>query len=443
MKKLIVIVLLAALALLLVPIAGAAPSTYNSGFQVQNLSTTATANIVITFYNQNGSVAATVSDTVAANDSNTYFPLPTSVPSGFDGSVVISSDQAVAAITNILGDGFAFGASYGGFSQGAGNLNLPLVMKANFGFDTWFNVQNAGSGPTTVTVSYPGTSCTEQATISAGAAARFNQSTNTCLPNGFVGSAQVSAANASDSIVATVVETGATTLFAYNGFTSGSTNPVMPLMQANNFGYHSGIQIQNQGGSATNVTVSYSPSPGQPGTACTETQSIPAGQSKTFALYVFSLSGPGGTSNCTFGQRFIGSASVTANSTSQPLAPIVNQTNFAEKGSAYSGFDPNAASAKIVMPLIMDQNFGFYTGFNVLNVGSTATVTCSFSGVGSSFNVSQSLGSGQAMNHLQLNHLPAGYVGSATCTGGSIIGVVNELGSGAGDNLFTYEAFNE
>lgn len=181
MKKFIVLftVIVSAL-VLMVATAAAQPTTYDSGFQVQNLGDGA-ATVNITFYNQDGSVEAQVDDSIALNGSKTYFPLPGGVSSGFDGSVVISSDQPVAAITNVLGDGFDYGASYGGFDGGAGSVNLPLIMRNNGGFSTWFNVQNTGASATSVTVSYANSDCTETASIQPGAAATFDQSTNTCL----------------------------------------------------------------------------------------------------------------------------------------------------------------------------------------------------------------------------------------------------------------------
>ncbi|MCI0398876.1 MAG: hypothetical protein L0322_28640, partial [Chloroflexi bacterium] len=177
MKKVVVLLVLAAALLLLVPAAGAQGGlSYNAGFQVQNLSDTNDATINITYYDQDGSVNTTVTDTVDAGSSNTYFPIHAGA--GFNGSVVISSDQPVAAITNILANGVSYGASYGGFSAGANAVSLPLVMKANSGFSTWFNVQNAGASATTVTVEYAGQpTCDQSATIQPGAAATFDQGT--------------------------------------------------------------------------------------------------------------------------------------------------------------------------------------------------------------------------------------------------------------------------
>lgn len=441
-------------ALLLVSAVGAQGSlNYDSGFQVQNLSDTDPAAIVIRFYNKDGTVDDQVNDTVQPGRNKTYFPI--SASPGFDGSVVVSSDQPVAAIVNVVANNFAYGASYSGFESGAEQLSLPLIMKENSGFSTWFNVQNAGSSSVDVDVSYAGTSCTDAATIEPGAAATFDQASDSCLPSGYVGAASVDAPGG--SVVATVMEVGPTTLFAYSGFTGGSQDVIMPLVNANNSGFISGIQIQNRGGTDTDVTVAFEPSleGGSPvGTACEETKTVPAGGSATFGLYAMSLANDPdpGTDDCVHGERFVGSASVSANSAGQPLVGIVNQLNQGtSKGSAYSAFDPAQASGEIVLPLIMDRNSGYFTGINVVNIGSTASaIDCTYTSEDGSVSktfTSPSLSNGESFNHLQLNFLADGFVGSGVCTaktaGAEILGQVNELGSSAtADQLFTYEAFN-
>lgn len=452
MKKIAVLLTLL-MVMALASLASAGPSVYSSSIQIQNLSDTEAANINIAFYTASGT-EITVSDTVAAGSSNTYFPLPSQVPAGFSGSAVISSSKPVAAIVNVVGDGFNFGASYGGFSAGASSVSLPLIMKGNSGFDTWFHVQNAGSDSVNVTVAFANTACTQTASIPRGAAAKFDQATNTCLPTRYVGAATVTATTAGGQIVATAMQVGATTLFAYNGFAGGgSTNVVMPLVNANNAGYITGIQIQNVGSAATDVTLSYAPAAA--GAACTETKTIPANESRTFALYAFNTGTDPqpGTNNCAKGARFVGSASVTDNSASQSLVGVVNQLNLAAaKGSAYNAFNPAQATATAVAPLIMDRNSGFFTGMNVMNVGTSATtVTCRYvkssDGSVTLTDTSASLAPNTAFNVLHNNLLGNRWVGSVTCTanaaGGLLIGQVNELGAGAGDNLFTYEMFNK
>lgn len=410
--------------------------TYTSGFQVQNLEAT-DANISVTYYNPDGTVDATATDTISGNSSKTYFPVGAS--DGFSGSVVVSSDRQVGAVVNVLGTSpSTAGASYVGTSDGSTTVQLPLLMKGNSGFDTWFNVQNTSSSTANVTVNYSdGTSAT--ATIAAGASASFYQASeshNSAVFSGIITSDQ--------PVAAAVVEESSSVMFAYSGFPSGSTTPVMPLVNANNAGYITGIQILNGGSSDTDVTVSYTPS--DAGTACTETQTIPAGQSATFALFAFGNSSAQAntTTTCVASERFVGSAKVTTNSTNQDLTAIVNQLKPGVDGEAYGAFDPATATNTVVLPLIMDRNSGFFTGFNLMNVGSSASVNCTFTG--SSVTVSDTLDTDAALTAIQLNALADGYVGSATCTagsGGQLLAVVNEVKIGTTDNLLVYEGISQ
>lgn len=421
---------------------GATPASalffsYTAGIQVQNLSGT-TANIVITFYDATGATSGTTNDAVGGNSSKTYFPL-SSVAAGFNGSAIVSADQQVAAVVNILGNNGVAAASYIGMQAGANSLQIPLLMKGNFGFNTWFKVQNVGSAATNITVNYSDGTSASATNVAPGAAATFDQATET--HNATVFAADVTSSG--QPLVTSVIEESASTMFAFNGFTGGSTNPVMPLINANNFGYITGVQIKNGGGAASNVTVTYTSTGGA---SCTETQSIPAGQSATFALGVFTTGAPAGaTTDCTLGGTFVGSARVTGNSASVPLTAIVNQLNNTDgTGEAYSGFDPAALTNKVVMPLIMDRNFGYFTGFNIANVGGSATnVSCTFTG--SSYTVSANLPAGGVLNDVQLNKIADSYVGGATCTGDAgakLAAVVNELGTGGGDQFLVYEAIN-
>ncbi len=430
--------------------------SYSTGFGIQNLEGS-DASIVITFYNQDGSTPANsqINDTVLANSSKTYATL-TTVASGFNGSVVISSDRQVASVVNIKGTGTTTAwAAYNGSAQGNPTVYLPLLMKNNFGFNSWFSVQNAGSQSTTATVNYSdGTSA--QQTIAPNASKTFDQATETHTPKTFSG---VVTSSNSQPLVAAVIQEDPRTLFAYTGFNGGTTTPVFPLVNANNFGYATGIQIQNLGGTDTTVTVSYTPA--SAGSACTETQTILANSSATFGLYAFSYTPPGGLLNysttCTRGalpstSPFIGSARVISNSASMPLAGAGNQLKAGVNGGAYDSFDPATATQSVVFPLIMDRNFGYFTGFSVVNVGSGSTrVVCTFTNT--SYKVDQTLAAGASLVDVQLNKIANLYVGAATCTGttdgttpdtnAKLVGVANELNSGlAGDNFLVYEGVN-
>jgi hypothetical protein len=435
MKRSITILFTLLLMLAAFSVASAGKFSYLSGIQVQNLAAV-DANVQLSYYNQDGTLdGSAVDDIIPANGSVTYFPVDAT--DGFDGSVVISADQPVAAISNILGDLGAAAASYVGSGAGSTSVNLPLLFQDNAGFDTWFNVQNTGTADATVDVAYSDGTVVADVVIAPGAAHTFDQATETHSAAVFSG-----VVSSDQPVAVAVIQESVDVMFAYTGFTTGTPNPVLPLINANNGGYITGVQIQNTGATPTDVTVSYTASTA--GTDCTETLTIPANDSTTFALLAFSGTNTGETC-ANAPTKFVGSAEVTGNTANNDLVAIVNQLLIGVNGGTYGSFDAAAATSTVVLPLIMDRNSGYYTGFNVQNVGAAeTTVTCTFTN--STHEEVATLSPGEAMNALQFEAIADAYVGSATCNAdasGSIIGVVNELGpSSTADQLLVYEAVN-
>lgn len=431
--------------------------TYSASINLVNLDP-GSATFTINFYNQDGTSPAnsTISDSVAGNGVKNYYPLNT-VPSGFNGAVSVSSNKPMASIVNVIGNNFAAAAAYNGVSQGSTTVYLPVLMKNNFNFNSWFNVQNVGTATANVTVNYSdGTTATRA--IPVNGSYTFDQSAETHSATVF--SARI---NSDQPIVAVVIQEDPKTLFAYTGFASGSTNPVFPTVNSNNFGYFSGLGLQNLGATDTVVTVSYTPA--GLGTACTETQTIQAGKSATFIQYAFSYPLPTGagapigwSSTCVRGSptsqttAFVGSARVTSNSAGVPLVGVVNQLKAGNNGEAYNGFDPNVGTNKVVFPLIMDRNFGYFTGFNIVNAGASSTrVVCTFTNT--TYKVDSVIAAGASLNDVQLNKIANGYVGAGTCLGttdgttpdpaAKLLGAANQLRSSTQDELLVYEGINQ
>ena len=427
--------------------------TWNSGFQVQNLENTE-ATINIMYYNQDGTVAADVDDTIPALGSKTYFPIDENVGTTFNGSVVISSNTKVVAIANLLASGAVTAASStNSFSAGAMTVNLPLIMRGNSGFNTWFNVQNTGASSTTVTVTYyPGShgnsGVTDTATIPAGAAATFDQEDKTALGTKFIGSATVT--SDSQDIVATVEQVGSNesfmVLMGYNGFVAGSTTVNLPLVMALNSGFYTGIQCQNGGTGSTTITVDYGPNTAGALAPTDDSATVAAGASETF----LQLGGK-------WTDIYVGSATVTS-SPAEPLMCIVNQVMAGaapadpDFGTAYEGFDPAGATSQASAPLIMANNSGYYTAFQVQNVSGSdpCAVTATYSantvpGMGTPTPETQSIAAGASKTFFQASgQWTDRYVGSATITGSgcSVVAIVNQFLPGGSDQFFTYNAFN-
>ncbi|MCC6165594.1 MAG: hypothetical protein IT329_00060 [Caldilineaceae bacterium] len=420
------------------PVYAQAFPSYDSGVQVQNLQGTA-GSVTLKSYTEDGTEKTVVAaDPITANGSNTYFAATLPLDQGFKGSMVVSADVEVAAIANIVTPGFTAAAAYLAANEGATTVQLPLLMKNNSGYNTWFAVQNTASTEATVDIVYSDGVVINDVVIKPSASKTFYQSQEN-HPADPQGRSVFSAIITSDQpIVAAVLEETSTLMFAYTGFTGGAKKPVMPLINYQPaIGYQTGVQIQNVGNAATNVTVTYTPAKdpvtNNPiGTTCTETLAIQPGKSETFALRAFAPGdSPGENSTCADGVRFVGAAEVTDNSADQDLTVIVNQTTGVV-GGAYGGFDPGSVTAKVVLPLIQDRrgaDFQFWTGFNIMNVGNgNTTVTCSYTG--SSFTQQATLTPGGVMNALQKDNIADGYAGSGTCTTNpamSIVGVVNQL----------------
>jgi hypothetical protein len=449
MKKLgLALVVALLVAVFLVPAASAQSITWTSGFQVQNLSTS-TASIVVSYYNQDGSKnIPDVSDTISGMGSKTYFPI--SANSGFNGSVVVSSDQPIVAIANTLGNSPKYAASTEGFSEGSNSVKLPLIIKGNAGYYTWFNVQNAGSAAASVTVQYvPGSAgnayTAPAVTVQPGAAATFNQRDLANLGAKFVGSAVVTS---DQPVVATVMQVGETytNMMGYNGFTEGSTAVSLPLVMANNGGYYTGVQVQNVGSASATVTVDYGNNIAGSFAPANETATLAPNESATF----LQAGGQWGSN------KYVGSATITC---PQPIVAIANQVKLGAPGgvslgTAYNGFDASKATNKISAPLIMANNSGYYTGVQVQNVGTSAVnITIEYGpNTGGSYSPASATATiqpGNSYNAIQNGGAWTGnkYVGSMTVTAANssdkIVMIVNQIWPAAqGDQFMSYNGFN-
>jgi len=445
MKKFFSILMAIALVLVILPVSGAqaqAPVGYESAIQIQNLADT-DGLITLTFFNLEGFVVGTADHPIGANESVNFYRGTMPIAPGFDGSVVVASNVPTAGLSNLVGlkagnTPMTYGA-FSAFSEGSPSVYLPTLMKGNYGYNTFYYVQNLGEADATVDITYSDGLTAQLTGIKPGASKAVKQ-----VDEAHAGKVFSATLTADQNIAVTVAQTGPT-LLTYNGFGMGTVYPIMPLFQANNYGYITGIQIQNAGGMATDVTVAYTP--GAVGTACTETQTIPACESRTFGLTAFKGTSP--DSNCVK-EQFVGSAAVTVNSQSQSLVAVVNQLNGAAvKGGSYNAFDPAAGKGKVIFPLIMDRNYGYFTGWSIVNVGGAEIpaggVVCEVQqgGVVVKTIESPAIPVNGAWTMTHNGQIADKFVGGATCTtAGTVIGVLNQIGPGTGvDSLLVSEAF--
>ncbi len=516
MKKLATLVAVFALALALAPIAVFAQdqqdTVQQSGIQIQNLSTE-TANVSVRFVPGAGSSASTVTQNItvpgsgsrtlisfgAAGDPNTFL-----APAGFNGSVVLESDQPILALTNLTNSAFSITEGYPGFRQGANRVLVPLVLRNNpvagGNASTAITVQNTGTTAINGTVTYfPGSAGASGqndtfTSLAAGQSITFKQFAKTSLGDLFVGSAVV---EANGPVAVAVTQEGANQLTSYAAFTGGAPTIALPLVVSGNTANNNftGLQVQNAGTQPTDITFSFTKNQattadfgrepcGTNGVMTNRTVSVAPGAS--FTLLTFGASagdvpGPGqGLDGQFFNCLYVGGATVTS-SNGQPLVAIVNQASLAgtRSVSAYEGFTLTEATNDTRAPLVSSGNAGFFTGVQVQNTATsgttnftityspnTATGSNACGGAGGAMTPRTfPLAAGAAVTLLQLGiggsfdpNNPALdpqfgngciYVGSATVTGpagSTLVAIINQANIGPFarlDSLTTYNGFNQ
>lgn len=416
------------------------------------------AGIVAVTHNDGGIIEVVRDlDAIPAGGTFNYLEGTLPVTEEFSGALTFVANQKFASIVNIRGTNVSGTrnayASYTPPQSGSTTVSLPLLFKQHSGFSTWYRVQNLGSGPATINISYSDGTALDSITIPTGGVKTFNQDAEAHSASVFAGTI-----TSDEPISAVVIEESTDIMYAYTGFAKGAMHPVFPLVNYQGNGeILTGIQLQNIGTQSTEITITYTP--GLAGTdVCSETIVIAPESSATFALYVFHNGRSyGGTTDCPQG-RFVGSAKVTGNTANQPLVGIANQLNYnadrqAIAGEAYGSFDPDDATDQVALPIILDSvggADGFYTGFSIQNIGeNTINITCEFNN-NSNYGVEVTgLAPGSSFVDLQKGKIRGEYIGSAICiaTGGTetekpkIIGVVNQLEQSDSQDLFmVYEA---
>ncbi len=443
-----------------------------STFQVLNLSKTNVASIQVTYYDQNGNLAPMATgyvnpdnDTVQPGQSNTYNPIRAA--SGFNGSVVISSGEQIAVVSNLTVNTTAIGlGSYVGVAAGSPKLYFPVLQRSNNSNNSTFNVQNTTSGAdVTIQINFVGqpgkgfsTIAPVSKTIKPGAANTFNLATMTEFASAgkWIGSATVTVTAPAGGTVAGVANTirssnaAAYELQTYNAFGSGSTTVIAPLVQENNNLNSSTINCQNlDPTTTTTITANYTPGPGFPAKAAESAPGIVPNGGATFFQLVTTNNVP---------PRFIGSATITS-SPAVPLACVINQARrVSGRTSSYEGFDPSKATSTVVIPLVQSRNGNATNGYvsSTINVstvdGSSTTFKVDYQpapGFADPADVITAPGSSATPSQVDVFGTGARFIGGAIVTsldGKPIVAIVNQGRSGGPypvrDTLSTYDAFN-
>jgi hypothetical protein len=425
-----VVLSLAILTILALPLTVFAQTTTNTAFQVVNLSDTEAANVAIVFYDTTGAEVLSMDDVIAAGSSETYIQADmTGLGTSFDGSVVISSDQQIAAIVNqntSNADSTAgYNGSYTGFSEGSDTFYIPVVLARFYGYHTEISIQNAGSGAVNVAVDYADVACTDSSVtaLQPGAAVRLNNN-DTCTGDQVNTSAVITAGGPVVAVVNQITEAGNLEQ-TYNGFApaSGGDTLYAPIALHAYYGFNSAFQVQNISGAPMDITATYSD-----GISETVT-SVADGASATFLQ-----------ANEAHVATWTGSAKIT-NSTGGAMVGIVNQQG-AVSAASYNMYSSGASAW--ALPSLLYQYYGFTSAFQVQNVsGGTTDITVTYDDVTTAS--ATGVADGGVATFIQNNEAghTGPWAGSARVTaGGDIVIVVNQdvLTAGAIDYQYSYNA---
>ena len=320
----------------------------------------------------------------------------TELPSGFQGSVAISSDVemiAIAQIGNNTVGTVGAGGTASSFYQGIGGnyvdtqINFPTVKHNFAGQTTTFYVQAAGSDAN-VTITYTmndGNTYTQNTTISANRMFLFDP-LNAGVPAGSTASADVNPSLGAAKVVSTtgdiagvVVEhphTGspAPYVLSTRGLigSDADTTIIAPTIKNAFFGGTTGFSVQNTGTDDAFVeitlTVTNASNAALIGNVYTDDEVIPAGGATVFSPFRNNLGGmPAGT---------FAAAVVTSidNATYDPqnLVGTVNESNNFGKAT-YAAFSQAASTSTVGLPMVKEMFFGGTTGIAVVNVGTSPT----------------------------------------------------------------------
>jgi len=161
----------------------------NTALTVQNLASSSTS---VTVRYSDGTNRTR---TIAGNSSALFFTPTEGVPVSWLGSARIDGAPGsnIVALVNESGP-LNRAASYSSFAAGTTTANAPIVLR-NYagGYSTSITCQNVGTSGTTITATYSQPGVSESRTVGTGGTALFFQPNTVGLPDGFNGSAVITA----------------------------------------------------------------------------------------------------------------------------------------------------------------------------------------------------------------------------------------------------------
>lgn len=343
--------------------------SYDSAFYIQNTSNSATASYTITYYNHNGTVACSVTDSLTKLQSKGYWvPAETCLSNGWAGGAVITSNNPIAVIARPHVGSEVM--SYNALQSGGTTAHLPMLFRKAFGgsYSAAIYIQNLTTSQATFTMSFYEESgaltCTmANQTIAANGISSYWMPAQTCVPDNWSGAVTITSSHSIAAVARTHV---GTQISAYAGFNVASSQAYVPMVFRRAFAdnYSSALYIQNVTNSPATVTISYRKNDGTQ--TCSETINLAARAAGR-------LWTP--TQAC-IPDGWAGGVLITSN---QDVV-AVGRTHLLNTGevAAYPG--RNAGTNQVYLPMLFKTAFGTYqSAIYIQNVSNApANIVVSF-----------------------------------------------------------------
>jgi len=202
------------------------------------------------------------------------------------GSSTIQSTngQPLAVVVNeVRADGAAM--AYSGLTGGADRLVVPLIFKRYNGWDSGIQLYNLSNVSGPVQVRYDGLNApvTESVPITANGTITISPPSNAQLPTGYSGAAIITGPPGSRLVgLVNQVKSGSRQAMNYAIGPSGATSPLVtvPLVADNADGWTTGLQVEQPGGLATGLALTFFDASGAP--VLRMEDSLSAGESRTY-----------------------------------------------------------------------------------------------------------------------------------------------------------------
>jgi hypothetical protein len=355
----------------------------STNFTMVNLGTS-TAHVTADYINQNGDPWSASIFTIFELEPNGGQAIArqyadTGLTSG-RGSVVLSSDQPLASMAQILNkapSGIPTSGAYSGVSGGSGTVYVPLVTRNNSGSSgicsSELVIQNIGTVPTVVDVNFYGSGTSSPAgwqkadvSIEPSASFYYDVDEETNLSDGWYGSVEIVSTATDISVVANRF-CGAHQLQTINGFpdTQVGQSWAIPLFMSRLTGSNqsSPIAVQNISGSTIPIDgLSLS---------CTSATSTPASFTKTNASTVLDKNSfyfnP--VADLTIVANWYGSCVVTSTGHDVVVFVQIRKPGVEDNTSAYEAFLTTGTDTRVYVPLAAKRlSSGFATSITVQNL---------------------------------------------------------------------------